>query len=71
MFVNVLSNFPPWTGETHEVGVCYERHALIDCVKPSKLELVEKLYTKQWTFHRSRFELKLTLPQRLDGDEVG
>ena len=47
MFVNVLSNFPPWTGETHEVGVCYHRHPLIDGIKPTQLCIVEKLYKKE------------------------
>ena len=44
MIVNVLSNFPPRTRETVEVGVCYHRHSLIDGIKPVQLGLVEELY---------------------------
>jgi len=48
MIVNVLSNFPPGTGETVEVGVCYHRHSLIDGIKPIQLGLVEELSSQRF-----------------------
>ena len=44
MIVNVFSNFPPGTGETGEVGVCYQGHPVIEGIKPAELGLVEELY---------------------------
>ena len=44
MIVNVFSNFPPGTGETGEVGVCYQGHPVIEGIKPTELGLVEELY---------------------------
>ena len=57
MIVNVLSNFPPGTRETVEVGVCYHRHSLIDGIKPVQLGLVEELYKVEtiYDYELSRF----------------
>ena len=47
VLVNVLSNFPPRTGETHEVSLSDQGQTVVDGVKPVQLDVIEEFCRKK------------------------